>query len=101
VRGLRIRHSACSEGSPSAERVEYTERTMEAAATRRSLLRLLTTWRLVWILAPLLVVGTLLAQTRGGSTTHCARSTRGDTTRSTRFSLVRQMPARWRFARER
>jgi tetratricopeptide (TPR) repeat protein len=29
---------------------------------------LLTTWRLVWILAPLLVVGTLLAQTRGGST---------------------------------
>jgi cellulose synthase operon protein C len=41
---------------------------MEAAATRRSLLRLVTTWRLVWILAPLLVVGTLLAQTRGGST---------------------------------
>ena len=41
---------------------------MEAAAKRHSLLRLLTRRRELWVIAPLLIVGTLLAQTRGGST---------------------------------
>jgi tetratricopeptide (TPR) repeat protein len=41
---------------------------MEAAANRRSLLRLLTLRRALWVIAPLLIVGTLLAQTRGGTT---------------------------------
>jgi tetratricopeptide (TPR) repeat protein len=48
--------------------VEYTDPTMEASAKRRSLLRLLTTRRLLLICAPLLIVGGLLAQTRTGST---------------------------------
>jgi tetratricopeptide (TPR) repeat protein len=41
---------------------------MKAAAERRSLLRFVTRRRLMWAFAPLLIVGTMLAQTRGGST---------------------------------
>src|SRR5688572_17880715 len=41
---------------------------MEAAAKPRSLLRMLTIRRVLWVFAPLLIVGTLLAQTRGGTT---------------------------------
>lgn len=46
----------------------YTDPTMEVAAKPRSVWRLLTLRRVLLVLAPLLVFGTLLAQTRGGST---------------------------------
>jgi cellulose synthase operon protein C len=48
--------------------VEYTDATMEAAAKRHPLLRLLSRRRVLWVCAPLLIVGTMLAQTRGGAT---------------------------------